>query len=192
MDNLSDLIPTAESAILYKLFALLLVVTITGCATPGISLTVTSSPDGAYITSGGAVSGIVPVEAFWDKQQLERSSRDANGCFLLGGFTARWASGAVTEVPVLRHCGKTNGHYNFVMPRNMNSPGLDQDLQFSLQVQAIRAQNAQAAAAQSAAAAAQSAAFAALWSASTAAQQAQKPVQCSTYNVGMTIQTKCQ
>ena len=91
---------------LIKLFALVLASTIVGCSTPGVRLTVTSEPDGAYITSGGPVSGIVPVVAFWEMQSLEKSSRDEKGCFQLKGFTARWASGAVTEVPVFESAVK--------------------------------------------------------------------------------------
>jgi hypothetical protein len=158
---------------------------IMGCSTPGFRLTVTSQPDGAYITSGGAESGIVPVVAFWEKQSLEKSSRDAEGCFQLKGFTARWASGAVTDVPVVRVCGEADGDYNFVMSRDMNYPDLEKDLQFALQVQALRAQNAQAEASQVAA-------FAAMWSASKVGQPTQKPIRCSTYNSGFTIQTNCQ
>lgn len=158
---------------------------IVGCSTPGVRLTVTSQPDGAYITSEGPVSGIVPVVAFWEKQSLEKSSKDAEGCFQLTGFTARWASGAVAEVPVIRICGPADGDYNFAMSRDMNYPNLDKDLQFALQVQALRAQNAQAQASQAAA-------FAAMLSASKAGQTTQKPIHCSTYNSGFTIQTNCQ
>jgi hypothetical protein len=63
--------------------------------------------------------------AFWEKQSLEKSSRDAEGCFQLKGFTARWASGAVTDVPVVRVCGEADGDYNFVMSRDMNYPDLE-------------------------------------------------------------------
>ena len=167
-----------------KLFVFVLASTIVGCSTPGVRLTVTSEPDGAYITSGGPVSGIVPVVAFWEMQSLEKSSRDEKGCFQLKGFTARWASGAVTEVPVVRVCGEADGDYNFVMSRDMNHPNLEKDLQFALQVQAVRAQNAQAEASQAAA-------FAAMWSAAKVGQTPQKPVHCSTYNSGSTIQTNC-
>jgi hypothetical protein len=118
-------------------------------------------------------------------RSLERASRDANGCLLLKGFTATWASGAVTEVPTLQHCGTTNGDFTFVMSRNMNFPGFEKDLQFALQVQAVRAQRAQADASQAAA-------FAAMWSAAKVGQTTQKPVHCSTYSSGSTIQTNCQ
>lgn len=161
-----------------KLFVFVLASTIVGCSTPGVRLTVTSEPDGAYITS-------VPVVAFWEMQSLEKSSRDEKGCFQLKGFTARWASGAVTEVPVVRVCGESDGDYNFVMSRDMNHPNLGKDLQFALQVQAVRAKNAQAEASQAAA-------FAAMWSAAKVGQTPQKPVHCSTYNSGSTIQTNCQ
>ncbi|MEP7154109.1 MAG: hypothetical protein ABI856_20585, partial [Nitrospira sp.] len=103
----------------------------------------------------------------------------------LKGFTARWASGAVTEVPVVRVCGETDGNYNFVMPRVMNHPKFEKNLQFALQVQAVRTQNSQAEASQAAA-------FTAMWSAAKLGQVTQKPVHCSTYNLGNTIQPNCQ
>lgn len=167
---------------LAKVLAFILLATLGACAPPGIRLTVTSSPDGAYITSGNpAVSGIVPVTAFYAKQSLKP---DDKGCFQLQGFTARWASGAVTEVPVLKHCAEPDGNYTFDMSRNMNAPDLDKDLQFSLQVQALRAQSAQTEASQAAS-------LAALWSASAVSQKVYNPVQCSSYTIGNTIQTTC-
>lgn len=92
---------------------------------------------------------------------------------------------AVVEVPVLQHCGEADGDYTFVMSRNMNAPGLDKDMQFALEVQAIRAQKAQAEAAQSAA-------FAALLSGAKFSQPTPMPSYCSTYRIGNTIQTNCQ
>lgn len=167
---------------LIKLLAAALVLTIVGCATPGVTVTVTSTPDGAYILSGNsAVSGIVPVTAFWAKESLKR---DEKGCYQLQGFTARWASGAITEVPILQHCGEPNGNYTFNMLRNMNTPDFDKDLQFALQVQAVRAQNAQATASQSAA-------LASMWSAFSAPPKIQTPVQCSSYTIGNSVQTTC-
>lgn len=167
---------------LEKLVPHVLIASLVGCATPGITITVTSSPDGAYVTSGNAaVSGIVPLAVFWEEQSLKR---DEKGCFQLQGFTARWASGAVTEVPVVQACGESDGHYIFNMSRNMNAPGFDKDLQFSLQVQAVRAQNAQATASQSAA-------LATMWSAFAVPQKTQAPVQCSSYTIGNSIQTTC-
>jgi hypothetical protein len=168
-----------------NLVALVLLSTIVGCSTPAVRLTVTSAPDGAYITSGGPASGIVPVVAFYEMQSVEKSPRDKDGCFQLQGFTARWASGATTEVPVVRLCGAADGNYNFVMSRDMNPPNLKKDLQFALQVQAVRAQNANAEASQAAA-------FAAMWSAAKMGQTTQQPVHCSTYNAGSTLQTNCQ
>lgn len=167
---------------LEKVLASILLATLVGCASPGVTLTVTSSPDGAYINSGNpAVSGIVPVTAFYAKQSLKP---DEKGCFQLQGFTARWASGAVTEVPVLQHCAEPDGSYTFNMVRNPNAPDFDKDLQFALQVQAVRAQSAQAQASQAAA-------LAAMWSASSVSQKAYTPVQCSSYTIGSTIQTTC-
>ena len=171
-----------ELPVLMKFLAPVLLSILVGCVTSGVTVTVTSTPDGAYITSGNpAVSGIVPVTAFWDKQVLKRNDK---GCFELQGFTARWASGAITQVPVLQHCGEPDGNYTFNMARDMNSPDFDKDLQFALQVQAVRAQNAQATASQSAA-------LAAMWSTLSVPQRAQLPVQCSSYTVGNSVQTTC-
>jgi hypothetical protein len=174
-----------EEPMLNKLFALVLVSTITGCSTPGVTLTVTSNPDGAYITSGGPVSGIAPVRGFWAMESVKRSSRDSEGCYTLQGFTARWASGAVTEKPQVRVCGEPDGDYELNMHRDMNYPNLDKDLQFALQVQAVRAQNAQTEASQMAAAAA-------MWSAVNVHQPTRRPVNCSSYNIVGTVQTNCQ
>lgn len=171
------------------LTALFLVTTIVGCATPGVRITVTSSPDGAYITSGGPVTGLVPVVAFWDKKTLDGLGRDANGCLLLQGFTATWVSGAVTTVPTLRHCDKsTDGDYSFVMSRDMSTPNLDKDLQFAIQVQNLRIQKEQADAAQAMA-------YASMWSAAKANQPTQKSTQqsinCTTYGSGSALYTNC-
>ncbi len=161
------------------LAAVFLIATIVGCATPGVRITVTSSPDGAYITSEGGVTGLVPVVAFWDKKTLDGLGRDANGCLLLQGFTATWVSGAATTVPILRHCDKgTDGYYSFVMARDMNAPGLDKDLQFALQVENARVQKQQADAAQAMA-------YSAMWSAARANQptykSTQQSINCTTY-----------
>ena len=167
------------------LFALVLILSIAGCSTPGVRVTVKSNPDAAYITSGGGVSGIAPVVGFWDEKLFEKASRNERGCFQLRGFTATWASGAVSEVPHIQVCGSTDGYYELVMSRDMNHPNLEKDLQFALQVQAVRVQQAQSEASQMAAAAA-------MWSATKVGQTTQRPFNCSSYNLGGTVQTNCQ
>jgi hypothetical protein len=170
---------------------LILVATFIGCSTPGIRVTVISEPDGAYITSEDdgpyGESGIVPVVAFWGEELLESpSNRDKRGCLRLTGFTATWVSGAVTKVPVVQHCEKsTNGDYHFVMKRDMNFPGLEKDLQFALSVQAQSAQTAQVQAAEAMA-------LSSMWSAARVGQPTQRPINCSSYASGSTIQTNCQ
>ncbi len=167
------------------LAAVVLITTILGCGTPGVHLTVTSSPDGAYITSESPITGLVPVVAFYDKQMLDNIKRDEDGCLFLKGFTATWVSGAVTSVPLIRHCAKSNdGNYNFVMSRDMNAPGLDKDLQFAIQVENLRVQKAQADAAQAMA-------YASMWSAARTNQPTQKAINCSTYGSGNTLYTNC-
>ncbi len=171
------------------LAAAFLIATIVGCGTPGVNLTITSSPDGAYITSENPITGIVPVVAFWDKTTLDSLKRDGNGCLLLKGFTATWVSGAVTSVPIIRHCDKsTDGNFNFVMARDMNVPGLDKDLQFALQVENARVQKQQADAAQAMA-------YSAMWSAARANQptykSTQQSINCTTYGSGSGLYTNC-
>lgn len=156
-----------------------------GCATQA-TLTVQSQPQGAYITEQGTgrVLGVAPVVSYYDASALKQNRQDAQGCYLVRGFEARWVSGATTFVPDTRLCNGTTNDYSITVTRNSSDPGLEKDLQFAMQVQALQLQAQQAQAAQDAATAALIGAF-------SAAQQRTTPVQCSSYPVGDSVQTTC-
>lgn len=116
---------------------------LSGCATTGVTLTVDSQPEGAYITDveSGQGYGIAPVTIDYD---LSGMTKDANGCYSLVGVNARWTSGAQAGYEAITYCG--NGT-SVLISRNPSAPGLDQDLQFAAQLAQTRAaqQEAQAA-----------------------------------------------
>ncbi len=111
-----------------------LVFLLTGCSTQA-SLTVRSQPAGAYITEVGTGTsyGIAPATIHYDPAALART-KTADGCFLVRGLEAHWVSGVVTSLDTIRLCGSTTGYYNITYNRDPAQPGLDQDLQFALQV----------------------------------------------------------
>ncbi len=154
---------------------------LTGCATQAL-LTVRSQPEGAFITENGTgVSyGTAPVVIAYNKFGL-RQHRDSNGCYLVKGFKAHWVSGVVSQLPLVRLCGSATGNYNIQFNRDPSAPGLNKDLQFALQIQALRAQQQQAQAAQDAA-------DAALFNAWAAPQS----VFCTTQQIGTTAYVHCQ
>ena len=153
-----------------------------GCATQA-SLTVTSQPEGAFITEKGTGNsyGIAPVIVVYDSAVLVHH-KAPDGCYLVKGFDARWVSGAAASLELVRLCGSNVGSYKISFSRDPTLPGLDRDLQFALQVQALHAQQQQAKAAQAAAAAALFSAWA----------TTQRPnVNCTSTQIGNTVQTNC-
>lgn len=159
------------------------------CATQA-ALTVASQPEGAFITEKGTgrALGTAPVTLFYDVATLLRS-RDAEGCYLVKGLEAHWVSGTAASLEVVRLCGSDVGHYSISFNRDPTQPGLDKDLQFGIQVQALRSQQQQAAAAQQAARAAQDAADTAFFSA--LANERRTNVTCTSVQIGNTVQTTC-
>lgn len=149
------------------LFAVLM----SGCATEA-TMIVKTQPSGAYITDveSGEAYGIAPVVVHYD---LSGMTTDSAGCYSVVGLKAQWVSGAQAEKEAIQLCNGA-GDYETLIIRDSSIPGLDQDLQFALQVQAVRAQQEQAASANYAAAAALMGAF-------SAAQQAYRPVPRPTY-----------
>lgn len=162
-----------------------------GCATllgvPQSTVTVYSTPEGAYITESGTgrALGIAPVTSYYNTASLQANGTEAGGCYLVKGFEARWVSGATASVPTVRLCNGPKAAYNVSLSRNSSYPGLQNDLEFAIRLKALRLQAQQAQAAEDAAAAQ-------LFSAFTAAQQSTAPVRCSTRKVGNTVQTVCQ
>ena len=127
---------------------------LTGCATQTSqsSVTIFSQPVGAYLVemNTGTSIGLAPNVAVYDNSLLF-TNMDENGCFRLNGWEATWPSGAkATSQQVLLMCGGT-GAYNITLSRPANHPNLQQDLEFALQVESIRAQQRQTEAAEAAA-----------------------------------------
>lgn len=167
----------ARSAILFSIATALC-----GCATQA-SLTVFSQPEGAYLTEKGTgkVYGVAPVTVVYDSKALS-NFKGADGCYRVKGFEARWVSGATASLDLITLCGTSTGEYNITFSRASTYPDLDRDLQFALQLQSIRAQQQQASAAQDAAAAA-------VYRALNPPQR--KPLNCTSTQLGYTVQTNC-
>jgi hypothetical protein len=152
-----------------------------GCATQA-SLTVFSQPEGAYLTekATGKVYGAAPTTIVYDSKALLNFT-NANGCYLVKGFEARWVSGATASLEQITLCGSSTDAYNITFSRAANYPDLERDLQFALQLQSLRAQQQQAGAAQDAAAAAVFRAF----------TPPANPVNCRSTQYGNTVRTNC-
>lgn len=151
-----------------------------GCATRA-TLTITSQPEGAYLTERGSGKsyGMAPATVRYDSKALE-GFRRADGCYHVKGFDARWVSGVTAGTEIISLCGPATGQYTFNLARDPSLPGLDRDLEFAIKLQGVRAQQQQASAAADAAAAA---------AARNAA--ARSPVNCTSTKVGNTVQTNC-
>jgi len=151
------------------------------------TLTVYSQPEGAFLTEvGGGVSGVAPLIVLYDPSTLLQN-RDADGCFRVRGFEARWVSGVATTLAQTKFCGSERGAYQITFTRDASQAGLEKDMQFALQIQAVRAQQQQAQAAQDAADAAESAAIAQMFS----TWSTPKPIKCESTQAGSTVRTTC-
>ena len=126
--------------LVFIIFALALVC---GCATRA-SLTVFSLPEGAAIIENdtGKSVGSTPVTVFYDPAVLLQH-RDDKECFVVKGFEARWVSGAVDSIEVVRLCGSDSGDYKITFYRDPDYPDLEKDIKFSLKLQAQRSQQQQ-------------------------------------------------
>lgn len=150
-----------------------------GCASR-TTLTINSVPAGAYITEVGTgkAFGIAPVTVIYDGEKLWKSM-DANGCFTVSGFQAKWISGATTALNPISGCKGVIERYSISLERDQSAPGLDKDMEFAVKVQAVQAQQQQAQSSQDAAIIS---AWSALQSGST---------NCTTRAIGETISTSC-
>ncbi|MBI5460642.1 MAG: hypothetical protein HY941_00465 [Gammaproteobacteria bacterium] len=169
---------------------------ISGCAA---QLTITSQPEGAYITEVGTgnVFGIAPVVVEY-KDALRMQHKNGDGCFIAKGFEARWVSGATTTIDPIKLCyqNSSNNNYALSINRNASDPGLEKDMQFVVQIQTLRAQQEAANAASNAATAA---ALLTLWAASqptvsqptTNQPKINKNVNCTTSLNGNIANTNC-
>jgi len=162
--------------------ATLAAMALSACATQA-NLTIYSQPDGAYITEAGTgtAHGIAPVTVYYNAASLAQF-RAPDGCYIVGGFEARWVSGVTAALETIRLCGGTTGNYTISVARDPAQPNLEKDLQFALQVQTTRAQQQQAQASEDSA-------LIAAWA--TLQQSSPKTVRCSSTQVGNTVQTRC-
>lgn len=135
-----------------KCFALVLAsYALCGCQTQAV-LTVSSQPEGAYITNlQGNYGGVAPLSLYYNIDE-QRAKRDAKGCWVVQGILAQWASGARIRQDEYTLCGSSTGNYTATINRPHDAPNLNVDLNFAMQLQANRAAQADARAARSAAA----------------------------------------
>ncbi|MDE2078692.1 MAG: hypothetical protein KGI91_16730 [Burkholderiales bacterium] len=165
-----------------NIFTFLLACGLAGCSTQA-SLTVYSQPEGAYLVEKGSGKsyGVAPTTVVYDASTL-KNFRNAEGCYVVKGFEAKWVSGATAALELITLCGSSTGAYNITFSRPQDYPNLDKDLQFALQVQSTRALQQQARAAQDAA----DAAFY-----NNLIQQQRSTVNCTSTQFGNTVQTRC-
>jgi hypothetical protein len=168
----------------HKFFYVLFVsVIISGCASDPVRLYVNTQPQGAALSthSGSAMLGVSP-SVFSYPQALLKQHRDAQGCYLLTGFTARWPSGAKSSTePVVRICGNSDA-YNITISRDLNAPGIEADLDAANRAASVAAPQRQAEAAEAAAL---------IGVLGVTNNTAPKTTSCNTYAIGKTLQTNC-
>ena len=113
-----------------RTLSFLLVLAIAGCATLGPNqarVTINSSPPGATI-SGNGFSEAAPVE--------KTCTAGAGQTSCKAQVTATWVSGATTTQVI----NATVGQYQQFTLTRPNAPGLQQDLQWAMQLQNQKAQ----------------------------------------------------
>ena len=103
-----------------------------------LTLTITSDPDGAFLTElSNRQSKVAPVTLKFDGAGLN-ASRDTNGCFVVAGATGHWVSGASTERNRITLCGSESGTYIETIRRDPDAPRLDEDVDFAKEMTALR------------------------------------------------------
>ena len=159
---------------LTTLFAVLF---LAGCATPlqqnQTRITFSSNPPGATISSGSELRGVAPFAIIWTLDKFHNN--------VSGPITATWVSGATVFVTMRLTAGQ-EGSYTINRPAGV--AGLEQDVQWAIHIEQQK----------SARDAANGAALAAsLQSFSNGLQTYKAPtsVNCSSYNIGNTVQTNC-
>lgn len=116
-------------------------VILSGCSTTVIF---ESDIEGATVTTvAGQKYGITPVSVSFSNDDL-KASRQADGCARILGVVYTWPSGATVSSPnPIVLCSEASVH-RYVMKRPPQAPGLDQDLQFALQLSKQREAQLQA------------------------------------------------
>ena len=105
--------------------------TMLSCASGAISITYSSEPQGAMISS---VDSIVPVGRTPITKSYSLASLpppDENGCVVIPGVEALWDSGATARVARLRICDLEDSRRFIELPRPRGYPGLDIDLEIA-------------------------------------------------------------
>jgi hypothetical protein len=118
-------------------FLLSLSFLLTACMT---SVTYSSNPPGAYISSikTGKGHGVAPVTLYYEVNS--NSPKHTNGCYLLDGLRAQWVSGAYKDFDTVWAC-KIGGFHSITFDRPVDLPGLDKDLIFANQLEATKNAN---------------------------------------------------
>ncbi len=103
-----------------------------------IPLIYVSIPEGATISeiSTGNALGIAPTRKIFEIDS--RSSPDSEGCYILEGVAARWASGATAQTEELKLCDGNSGPYAVRLVRPTEHPDLERDLEEAAAVKAAR------------------------------------------------------
>ncbi|HTR00234.1 MAG TPA: hypothetical protein VMH83_09600 [Candidatus Acidoferrum sp.] len=136
-----------------RLSLVMLLLSLASTASAGeVRLMVFSQPEGAYLTElgSGKSLGITPVALDYDEQSLARHQM-ADGCYVVDGIAARWASGASTNVESVRLCHDQSDLLQVTLTRPLDYPGLETDQRIALHVHAIQVRQQQALAATEAA-----------------------------------------
>jgi hypothetical protein len=121
-----------------------------GCTSNTTTLVVKSEPDGAYISQIGTGNslGVAPVTRAFDKAELvqkDKRDKEKRNCFRVPGFNARWISGATaSSAPYIRLCDPVGKSFTVTLRRNANDPGLEKDVEFSLQDKDVQIKQQQA------------------------------------------------
>jgi hypothetical protein len=124
-----------------------------GCATQ-TRVTFYTEPAGAYIVKlENSPQGVAPITLDYNISELMREERGGN-CFYIRGVVARWVSGTSTSSGQIKLCGSPSTNWTYTLKRNLSAPELEKDLQFALQIKALKAKPQSAQAISSAASAA--------------------------------------
>ncbi|MEQ8954076.1 MAG: hypothetical protein RL120_08060 [Gammaproteobacteria bacterium] len=115
-----------------KLGILLAALVVAGCAET-TAVTFMTAPQGALITlvDSGDELGRAPATINYRAEDLQQ--QDAEGCYLLEGVRAEWASGASAQINQLRFCDLQDGYYYVDLERPANYPNAEVDLQYEQQ-----------------------------------------------------------
>ena len=128
-----------------RLSFLLFVLFLVGCASD-TRLTIYTQPEGAYVvTKSGKTAGVAPLVLYYDV--TDSAPVDKQGCLVVQGVTAQWASGAKVKQDSFKLCGNKGDAFSVTLNRPQDAPDLatDLDVAMKLKTQRILAEQAKAA-----------------------------------------------